>query len=551
MLTVLLTLAMAVASETPEEFPTFENVSSKAGLTTKMTSGDPNKPFIPESMSGGAAFLDFDKDGWIDLYLVDGSSIEAELKGNNRAVNQLYRNNQDGTFSDVTAKAGVGDRSWGNGVCIGDVNNDGWDDIFVTNIGPNLLYLNNGDGTFSENGRETWAGDTSWSSSCGFGDYDQDGDLDLYVSNYVEFSMKDPPVDGPMCAYRGVKVQCGPRGLKSQPDRFYENTGNGTFVDKTQEAGIEQPDTYYGLGVIWADYDDDGDVDIFVANDSVPNFLFQNNGDGTFFEMGLLAGVSFNEDGREQAGMGVDFSDFDNDADLDLAVTNFSDDHNTLYMNEGQGHFIDVTYRAGLGDLSWQRLGWGVAFADLDLDGWKDLVIVNGHVYPEVDNYEIGTAFKQPNFVFRNLGNGEFREVTKQAGSGFSEVKNSRALLTGDVNNDGRIDLLITNLDEEPSLLLNTAKSKGNWLILKLVGAKSNRNAIGAKVVAETDTLKQVRVVKGGGGYQSQSDFRLHFGLGIHSEVKKLSNVPSGQILTVEEGKNPTNSAPAGPPSQP
>ncbi len=550
MLTVLLTVAMAIGSETPGEFPTFENVSLKAGLTTKMTSGDPNKPFIPESMSGGAAFLDFDKDGWIDLYLVDGSSIEAEVKGNNTATNQLYRNNKDGTFSDVTAKAGVGDRSWGNGVCIGDVNNDGWDDIFVTNIGPNLLYLNNGDGTFTEKGTDTWATDNSWSSSCGFGDYDKDGDLDLYVSNYVKFNMHNPPVGGPMCVYRGVKVQCGPRGEPSQGDRFYENTGDGTFIEKTQEVGVEQPETYYGLGVIWADYDDDGDVDIFVANDSVPNFLFQNNGDGTFFEMGLLAGVSFNEDGREQAGMGVDFSDFDNDGDLDLAITNFSDDHNTLYMNEGQGRFIDVTYRAGLGDPSWQRLGWGVAFVDLDLDGWKDLVIVNGHVYPEVDNYEIGTAFKQPNFVFRNLGNGQFQQVTKLAGSGFSEIRNSRALLTGDVNNDGRVDLLITNLDEEPSLLLNTAKSMNNWLIVKLVGTTSNRSAIGARVVVEAGDLTQVRAVKGGGGYQSQSDFRLHFGMGQNSVVKKLSikwpsgttqvleNVSTGQILTIEEEKN-------------
>ncbi len=549
MLTVLVTVIMSAFSGTPGDFPQFENVSAKAGLTTKMTSGDPNKPFIPESMSGGAAFLDFDKDGWIDLYLVDGSSIEAEVKGNNTATNQLYRNNRDGTFTDVTAKAGVGDRSWGNGVCIGDVNNDGWDDIFVTNIGPNLLYLNNGDGTFTEKGGDIWATDTSWSSSCGFGDYDKDGDLDLYVSNYVEFNMHNPPVGGPMCVYRGVKVQCGPRGEPSQGDRFYENTGDGTFIEKTREVGVEQPETYYGLGVIWADYDDDGDVDIFVANDSVPNFLFQNNGDGTFFEMGLLVGVSFNEDGREQAGMGVDFADFDNDGDLDLAVTNFSDDHNTLYMNEGNGHFIDVTYRAGLGDRSWQRLGWGVAFVDLDLDGWKDLVIVNGHVYPEVDNYEIGTAFKQPNFVFRNLGNSQFQEVTKLAGSGFSEVRNSRALLTGDVNNDGRVDLLITNLDEEPSLLLNTAKSKNNWLIVKLVGTTSNRNAIGAKVVVEAGDLTQVRVVKGGGGYQSQSDFRLHFGVGRNSVVKKLSirwpsgttrvleNVSTGQILTIEEEK--------------
>jgi hypothetical protein len=531
----------------PPPWPTFANNAARAGLTVPMTSGDPNKPYIPESMSGGAAWLDFDNDGWIDLYLVNGSSIEAERTGGNTATNLLYRNRGDGTFQDVTAQAGVGDRRWGMGACIGDVNNDGWDDIYVTNMGPNVLYLNQGDGTFREWDSATWQADRSWSSSCGFGDFDNDGDLDLYVSNYVEFEFHNLPKDGPHCTYRGLKVQCGPRGLPSQGDRFYVNQGDGTFVDRTKETGIEQPQTYYGLGVIWADYDDDGDLDIFVANDSVPNFLFQNNGDGTFAEVGLLAGVSFNEDGREQAGMGVDFADFDNDLDLDLMVTNFSDDTNTLYRNEGDGHFQDVTYRANLGDVSWQRLGWGVAFVDLDLDGWKDLAIVNGHVYPEVDKYEIGTAFRQPRFVFRNLRNGEFAEYTARSGPGFAEVRNSRALLPGDINNDGHLDFLITNLDEEPSLLVNDGKVPGHWLQLKLVGRKSNRSAIGAKVVVRTGDLRQLQVVRGGGGYQSQPDMRLHFGLAQASVVdeitirwpsgisQRLTGVKADQILRVEE----------------
>ncbi|UCF38266.1 MAG: CRTAC1 family protein [Acidobacteriota bacterium] len=541
----LILITPIVKAESP--WPKFVNIAPQAGLTTKMTSGDLRKPFLPESMSGGAAFIDYDNDGWIDIYLVNGSSIEAYREGNNTAENQLYRNNRNGTFTDVTGQAGVGDRGWGMGVCAGDVNNDGWEDLFVTNIGPNILYMNQGDGTFRQLDSEAWKSDQSWSSSCGFGDYDNDGDLDLYVSNYVDFDFINPPVEGPMCQYRGVKVQCGPRGLPGAGDKFYENQGEGTFLDKTAAAGIEQPEKYFGLGVIWADYDADGDLDIFVANDSVPNFLFQNNGDKTFFEMGLLTGVSFNEDGKEQAGMGVDFADFDNDGDLDLMVTNFSDDNNTLYQNEGTGQFLDVTYRARLGDVSWQKLGWGIAFIDLDLDGWKDIVIVNGHVYPEVNNYEIGTSFKQQNLVFRNLGNGQFEEMTSQSGLGFEEIKNSRALLPGDINNDGQLDFLITNLDEEPSLLLNDSSAKGHWLIIKLVGRKSNRTAVGSEVTVRTPGMRQFRAVVGGGGYQSQNDYRLHFGVASNETVEaveikwpdgrlqKLENVKSNQILRIEE----------------
>lgn len=528
------------------QIPRFHNRSTEAGLTVKMTSGDPEKPFIPESMSGGGAFLDFDRDGWIDLYLVDGSSLEGVRTGNNNAYNRLYRNRGDGTFEDVTLKAGVGDRSWGNGACVGDVDNDGWDDLFVTNIGPDILYRNRGDGTFVRIAGP-WDRDPAWSSSCGFGDADNDGDLDLYVSHYVDFDFANPPTEGPGCGYRGVKVQCGPRGLPALPDRYYRNEGGGRFVDATDEAGFNTGESYYGLGVIWSDYDGDGDLDLFVANDSVPNFLFENAGDGTFLEVGLLAGVAFNEDGREQACMGVDFADFDNDLDLDLIVTNFSDDTNTLYRYEGDGHFVDVTYRANLGDVSWQRLGWGVAFVDLDLDGWKDLVIANGHVYPEVDRYEIGTAFRQRNFVFRNLRNGQFEEVTNQAGPGFEEVRNSRAVLVGDVNNDGHLDLLITNLDEEPSLLINDGSAEGRWLLLQLEGRNSNRNAVGARVIVRAGDLVQMRAVNGGGGYQGQSDLRLHFGLAGHAtvdeieirwpsgRVQRLQDVPTNQILRIRE----------------
>ncbi|GAB4242580.1 MAG: CRTAC1 family protein [Acidobacteriota bacterium] len=550
---VLLSFSLVVALLLPTrllgQVPRFHNRAAEAGLTVKMTSGDPHKPFIPESMSGGGAFLDFDRDGWMDLYLVDGSSLEGVRTGRNEAYNRLYRNRGDGTFEDVTEKAGVGDRSWGNGACVGDVDNDGWDDIFVTNIGPDILYRNRGDGTFARI-PGPWDSDPAWSSSCGFGDADNDGDLDLYVSHYVGFDFQNPPTEGPGCVYRGVKVQCGPRGLPALADRYYRNEGGGHFVDATDAAGFNPGESYYGLGVIWSDFDGDGDVDVFVANDSVPNFLFENAGDGTFMEVGLLAGVSFNEDGREQAGMGVDFADFDNDLDLDLVVTNFSDDTNTLYRYEGDGHFVDVTYRANLGDVSWQRLGWGVAFVDLDLDGWKDLVIANGHVYPEVDRYEIGTAFRQRNFVFRNLRNGQFEEVTEQAGPGFQEVRNSRAVLAGDVNNDGHVDFVITNLDEEPSLLINDGSAQGHWLLLHLEGTKSNRNAIGARVIVRAGDLVQMRTVNGGGGYQGQSDLRLHFGLAGHTtadeieirwpsgRVQRLQGIRADQILKIREPEN-------------
>lgn len=530
----------------PNEFPQFENITDRSGVRFLLTSGLASKDYIPESMSGGVGFIDFDSDGWIDIYLVNGSTLEAERTGENPAVNRLFRNNRDGTFTDVTDRAQVGDDKWGMGVCVGDVNNDGFEDLYVTNFGPNVLYLNNGDGTFHDFSRESGTDDPSWSSSAAFADYDHDGDLDLYVSNYLRFDINRPPVDSPLCRYRGIKVQCGPRGLPAQADRFFENQGDGRFLDKTREAGMATTQSYYGMGVVWGDYDNDGDPDIFVANDSTPNFLFRNNGDGTFTEAALIAGVAFSGDGKEQAGMGVDFSDFDNDGDLDLFVTNFSDDTNTLYRNLGGGLFEDATQEAELGRISWQKLGWGTAFADVDLDGWKDLLLANGHVFPQVDQHQTGTSFRQPNFIFRNLRNGRFQELASLAGGGFSEIRSSRGLAVGDINNDGQLDLLISNLDEAPSLLLNGG-IPGNWILLKLKGTRSNRSAIGARVYVRTGELTQMGEVKSGASYQSQSDLRLHFGLGPSRDVdllqvrwpggaiQELRNVRANQILTIHE----------------
>lgn len=510
--------------------PQFKNVRREAGIDFKLVSGGSSKSYILESMSGGVGFIDYNNDGWIDIFLVNGSTLEAERKKINGASDRLYRNNGDGTFTDVTEQAGVKDSSWGMGVCVGDVNNDGFDDLYVTNFGPNVLYLNNRDGTFRDFSRESKTDDPAWSSSAAFGDYDRDGDLDLYVSNYLEFDVGRLPQDSPLCRYRGIKVQCGPRGLVPAPDRFYENLGDGRFIDVTAKSGIARAKPYYGLGVVWGDYDNDADLDIFVANDSTPNYLFRNNGDKTFEEVALLAGVALSEDGREQAGMGVDFADYDNDGDLDLTVTNFSEDYNTLYRNEGDGSFSDISYAVGFGEVTWPFLGWGTQFVDLDLDGWQDLVVANGHVYPEVDAHQLGTTYRQRNLLFRNVIGRKFEEVGRQAGSGWQTVESNRGLAAGDIDNDGQMDLLIASLDTAPLLLRNQNKS-GKWVLLKLKGTRSNRSAVGARLTLRAGGQTQIREIKSGGSYQSQSDLRVHFGLGLSTKVDELQvRWPSGKV---------------------
>ena len=538
---LLVTLALTV---TIPAFPRFENVRQRAGLDFKLVSGSSAKAYILESMGGGVAFIDYDRDGWIDIFLVNGSTLEAERAGTGSATSKLFHNDH-GVFTDVTEKAGVKTDHWGMGACVGDVNNDGFDDLYVTNFGPNVLFLNKGDGTFAAVRGQVGTDDRSWSSSCAFADYDRDGDLDLYVSAYLEFDVHRPPVDSPLCRFRGFPVQCGPRGLTPARGKLYENDGTGKFVDVSEKSGMTKVRPYYSLGVVWGDYDDDGDPDLYVANDSTPNYLFRNNGDKTFSEVGLQAGVAVSDDGREQASMGVDFGDYDNDGDLDLIVTNFSEDYDTLYRNDGQGRFTDVSFAVGLAEPSWRYLGWGVQFLDLDLDGFLDLVMARGHVYPEVDAHQIGT-YRQPTQIFRNLRNGKFDDVSASAGSGPQELHSSRGLAAGDFNNDGQMDLLIANLDEQPSLLQNQ-RITGSWLMLKLKGTHCNRSAIGARVVLKAGALRMTREVKSGGSYQSQNDLRLHFGLGSArtaeqiqirwpcGKMQTIRNVNSNQILTIEE----------------
>ena len=521
----------------------FVDVSERSGLDFELVSGAAGKPYILESMSGGVAFLDYDDDGWIDIYLVNGGTLASLDGGGPRPSDRLFRNNRDGTFADVTEETGLGDTSWGMGVAVADVDNSGYPDIYVTNYGPNRLYLNQGDGTFRDAAVPEVEGD-EWSSSSAFGDYDLDGDVDLYVTNYLEFDPFNLPADSQLCRYRGIRVQCGPRGMVPTADRLYENLGDGRFRDASADTGVGLVPATYGLGVTWTDHDGDGDQDIYVANDSTANYLFQNNGDSTFTEVALMAGVALSADGKEQAGMGVDFGDYDNDGHMDLLVTNFSDDHNTLYRGTGDGLYRDSSSRSGVAEPTWPKLSWGARFLDFDLDGFLDIVIADGHIFPEVDLHDLGVRYRQPNSAFRNRGDGTFeaRSLPDRPDGPHS----SRGLAAGDIDNDGRVDLLISNLDGGPTLLRGTA-SEGHWLVLDLRGTTSNRSAIGAKVTVEVDGVLRVREVRSGGSYQSHSDPRLHFGLGKHKQAETirvrwpggteqiLNRVAADRIVRIEE----------------
>ena len=498
----------------------FEDVAADAGLDFQHFSGSPEKQYILESMSGGVAWIDFDRDGWMDLYLVNGGHWEELVQGKRTVSNALYRNNGDGTFANVTEKAGVGNRHWGMGVAAGDYDNDGWVDLFVCNYGPNTLYRNNGDGTFKEVTGTAGVGDGRWAVSASFGDYDADGWLDLYVTNTVRFDFKNP--DPMECHYRGITVQCGPLGMVGDSDILYRNNGDGTYLDVSEKAGVSDVTPSYGLGAIWTDYDNDEDLDLYVANDQMANFLFRNRGDGTFEETGLFAGAAFSDDGTAQGSMGVDFGDYDRDGLLDIYITHFSDDYNTLFRNLGRGRFRDMTRGAGLTFSSWPMVGWGTGFVDLDHDGWEDIFAANGHVFPQVDGYKIGTSFHQRSQVFRNLGDGKFQEVS----AGLDKLKSwsSRGVAFADYDNDGDMDVAVNNLDGVPWLLRNQKGSEsGNWLLLSLEGTRTNRSAIGARVTLETAEGRQMREVRGGSSYESTHDFRVHFGLGQLETVKKLT----------------------------
>ncbi|MCI0625005.1 MAG: CRTAC1 family protein [Acidobacteria bacterium] len=494
-----------------------------------MICGGPAKDYILESMSGGAAFLDYDNDGWLDIFLVNASTLEDMGAGRFGPPSRLYRNRGNGTFQDVTEKSGAGIRGWGMGVCSADIDGDGWVDIYVTNYGYNVLLMNQCDGSFRINDRGIKTG--GWSAGAGFADYDRDGDLDLYVARYVDFDLSEPPAlpgGNLLCRFRGRDVYCGPRGLKPLPDVFYRQNEDGIFTNATQAVGTDA-DPYYGLGVVWGDYNNDGWPDLYVANDSTPNLLFLNRKNGTFSEEGVLAGVAFSADGREQAGMGVDSGDYNNDGWLDLYVTHFSHDYNTLYLNHRNGFFSDVSGTTGHAQATFAYTGWGTGFGDFDNDGWIDIFVANGHVYPQMDDSNTGTSYRQRPQVFLNDRGKKFAEIGEPAGLTKKEL--GRGVAFGDYDNDGKIDILINNLDGPPTLLHNESTNKNHWVQFRLVGVGKNRNAIGARVEILTSLGTQIREIKSGSSYMSQNDHATHFGLGSSTEIQTVKvRWPDGSL---------------------
>ena len=528
----------------------FVDIADQAGLTAKTESGgEQSKKYIVETTGSGAAFVDYDNDGWPDVFLVNGSRLEGFPNGE-EPTSHLYHNNHDGTFTDVTQKAGAGLKGWGQGVCAGDYDNDGWVDLFVTFWGHNVLLHNNGDGTFTDVTKKAglWHDDVRWSTGCAFVDYDRDGHLDLFVSHYVDLDLAHTPQPGSgnSCQWKGIPVMCGPLGLKGTHEELYRNNGDGTFTDVSEKSGVAKTPPYYGLTVLTGDFDNDGWPDIYVACDSTPSLLFYNNHDGTFTENAVIAGVAYNDDGREQAGMGASAADYNGDGWLDIIKTNFSEDTPTLYRNNHDGTFSDVTLEAGLGKNT-QFLGWGTLFLDIDNDGWPDVFMANGHVYPEVDSKGLNVRFRERRALYWNQHNGSFKDISLESGPGITALFNSHGVAAADFDNDGALEILVNNSHDRPSLLKNYGEH-GSWILLRLIGTKSNRDAIGARVTVLAGGHRQIDEVRSGGGYNSQSDFRLHFGLGTASKVDAVEvrwpsgliqhvvDVPINRITSIREG---------------
>ena len=527
-----------------------EEIAEQAGIHfLHVSGGDQAKKYILETTGSGVAFFDYDHDGWLDIFLVNSSRLDAAPGP--QPGNKLFHNNRDGTFSDVTERAGLDHSGWGQGVCIGDFDNDGYDDLFVTYWGENLLYHNNGNGTFSEVSHKAQvAGPRErWSTGCAFVDYDRDGWLDLLVTHYVQFSLKDAkdPGSNPYCNYRGLPVMCGPRGLKSERSTLYHNNRDGTFADVSLKSGIGAKEDIFGMGVLTGDFDNDGWPDIYVASDSTASQLFMNNRDGTFREEGILCGVAYSLEGREEAGMGVAAGDYDNDGWLDILKTNFSDEVPNLYRNTGKALFLDVGDAAGLNRQT-HFVGWGCGFFDPDNDGRADILYCNGHVYPELDKVHVDTAYREPRMLYRNIGGGKFEDVTALAGDALQRPGTGRGCAFGDVNNDGCVDVVINNQGARPSLLQFQQENSNRWINIRLVGTRSNRSAIGARVRCTAGSISQIAEVRSGGSYLSQNDLRLHFGLADQTTVDLLEITwPSGTVdrlhtlaanrfLQIEEG---------------
>jgi len=530
---IVLGILSVITPQAAETAIALVDVAQQAGVTLLNVSGDPAKDYIVDSIGSGAAWFDYDNDGDLDLLLVNGST-RARMKRGGDPLVALYANDGSGQFKDVTATSGLSRRGWGMGTCVADYDNDGFQDVYVTAWGPNVLFHNNGNGTFSDVTATAGVGDTRWGTGCAFGDYDRDGLVDLYVANYVAFDDSKIPKRGQGCTYMTLSVYCGPQNLVGETDVLYHNNGNGRFIDVTASAGIKDPG-YYGFGVLFADLDDDGWPDIYVANDSEPNLLFHNNRNGTFTEQGLKAGVAVSGMGKEQAGMGVDAGDYDGNGHLDLLVTNFSHDYNTLYENSGSGFFTDVSHLTGLAQGGAPYMGWGVGFVDLDNDGHLDVFVANGHVYPDIDGHGLSTTYLQRKQVFRNLGNKRFQNATDAVGGGLLLKKSSRGAAFGDFDNDGDIDAVVVNLDDRPTLLRNDTPRAAHWITLRLRGTKSNRDGIGARIRVEAGGRRQTAEVRGDGSFLSHNDLRAHFGLGDATRLETIEiRWPSGQVDTAK-----------------
>jgi enediyne biosynthesis protein E4 len=524
------------------------DVAKQAGLTHPTVYGAvDSKSYIIEVVGCGVAFIDYDNDGWLDIFVLSGTRLEDVPDG---TTNRLYKNNRDGTFTDVTAKAGLTRTGWASAVTVGDYDNDGFDDLFITYYGHNALYHNNGDGTFSDVTEKAGFSQSTarYGSGCTWVDYDRDGKLDLFVANYLNTTLEKLPRPGqnPDCTWKGVPVNCGPRGLATGYVQLFHNNGDGTFTDVSKASGVASATGSYPMTTVAADYDNDGWPDIYVACDSTPSWLFRNQHDGTFREEALERGIALSEDGLEQAGMGIGVGDFDLDGNLDIFKTNFADDTNVLYRNDGKGYFDDFTIRAGIG-VETRYVGWGTGIVDLDNDGFPDLFVTTGSVYPEVEKKLPAYPFHTPRLVFRNLGDGRFEELIEEAGSGVSDPHASRGCAFGDFDNDGDMDILVMNMNEPPSLLRNDVTGNGHWLKVLLVGVQTNRSAIGARVTARYGNRRQAQEVTAQSSFYSVNDRRLHFGLGnetsaeltirwMNGKTETIANVAADQLVVIKEG---------------